>query len=383
MLKSFSKEVLAILVLLLSILSGFLIYSDFKTNQPVVQTQNCGNFTSTENEVLGNIKDFYLRDFPDSRVISESRAKGIVNSLGDPYSEYITAAEQKKFDESLNQKYQGIGVKLEKLDDRFLVVEVIDKSPALEKGVQKGDIIVKVNDDLITPQTSTNELVSKIRGPENSSVRIQFARAGQAIDLEIPRREIKGELIILDIKGDLAVIRIVSFGEGLDQKMKEVVSKIRSNPAVKKIAIDVRSDTGGLLGEALDVISYFVPAGSVLVQEKSKERGQTKTTELKSTPKSPNLIDYQTVVLTDRFSASASEILAGALRDIRGVKLYGEKTFGKGLVQKVFPLKNGDFVKLTIAEWLTPKGQALDKNGLDPDVKVDQKEDIFEVLKNR
>lgn len=394
MLKNISKQTLAattfIFAILTGMLSGLVVYNNyqFTNSDPKIFSQNLNrqgnsNYSINENEVISDIKNYYLRDLPDDKVLAEFKAKGIVNSLGDPYSEYITAEEQVKFDESLNQKYKGIGIRIEKLEDRFVVIEVLDKSPALEMGVQKGDIIVKVDENLITPQTTSNELVAKIRGQENTSVQIQFARNGQAVNLLIPRREIKGDLVTLEVKEDLAVIRIISFGEGLESKMQEIVSKIKANPNVKRVAIDVRSNTGGILGEALDVISYFVPANSVVLQEKAKDKGQSKVTELKSTSKTPNLLDYPTVVLTDQFSASASEILAGALRDIKGTKLYGEKTFGKGLVQRIFPLKNGDSVKLTIAEWLTPKGTYLNKNGLEPDVKVDSKEDIFEVLKNR
>ena len=352
----------------------YLQSSQFKPATNQLQTNQ-----NTEKEVLGIIKTSYLRDFPDQKKLDEYRVKGIVESLKDPYSEYITAEEQKLFDSTLNQKYQGIGIKIEKIESSFVVMDVIENSPAKEKNVQKGDIIVKVEENLVTGQTSNMELISKIRGLENTSVKMQFARNGQAIDVTIPRREIKGEIIKLDIKDGLGIITINSFGEGLDAKMLEISSKIKSDPSIKKIVIDVRSDTGGLLNEVIEVLSYFVPAGTVLVKEKSKSI--TNIQVLTSKPKPINLIDYKVVVLTDRFSASASEILAGALRDIKGSKIYGEKTFGKGVVQRVFPLNNNDFLKLTVSEWLTPKDQMIDKNGLEPDVKVSPKEDIFEIVR--
>jgi carboxyl-terminal processing protease len=353
-------------------------------SQPSFQTATTLNTTqtlSTENDVLDVVNKYYLNEVPNTKKLQNFKNKGLIASLEDPYSEYITSEEQVKFIDGLNQRYKGIGIRIEKKDESFLVVEVIKGSPAEEKQVQKGDIIVKVGDSLITGSTQTKELVDKIKGPEGTTVKIQFFRAGKAIDIEIPRREIKSELIKLDIDGANAIITITSFGEDLDKKMQEITSKIVANKDIQKIIIDVRSNTGGLLGEVVEVLSYFVPDKTLLVKEKGRNTSPEFNQSLYAKPKSNSLQNYQIIVLTDKFSASASEILAGALRDQKGSKLVGEKTFGKGVVQKEFPLKNGDFVKITVAQWLTPKDGQIDKVGLEPDIKVSEKENALEVAK--
>ena len=358
--------------------------SQFSNNSTVIdQKSQQKSFlpkSNTEQELIRQINDNYLRETPDNNKLEEAKNKGIVASLNDPYSEYITKADQIKFDSNLNQKYFGVGIKIDKVKDSIIVVDVLN-GPAKAKGIQKGDIILKIENDLVVAGTTLSDVVSKIRGPQGTTIKLQFIRSGQAVDVELERKEIKGELINYTVDGDLAIIRISSFGEGLDTRMKDITNQIKTNPSVKRIAIDVRSDTGGLLGEAIDVISYFVPANSVIVKERAKEKGNFKVIELRSKTKEVNLVNYPVAIMTDRFSASASEILAGALRDIRGTKLYGEKTFGKGLVQKIFPLSNGDYVKLTISEWLTPKDTMIDKIGLEPDVKADQDKDVLDKVK--
>jgi carboxyl-terminal processing protease len=368
-------KILLILVLVLGFALSFVLLgkqSSLGLNTDFSNIQ--GSKITPESELIGLIKSQYLRESPDNEKLIEAKNRGIVASLDDPYSEYITKAEEKEFESNLNQKYKGIGIRLEKIDTTYIVTEVLKNSPAEQTGVLQGDIIFKINQDLITAQTTINQIVQKIRGEQGTVVKIQFIRSGKPIDLEITRADIKADLITMETKGKFAIITISSFGEGLDAKMQEISAKILKDPNIEKIIIDVRSDTGGLLNESVDVLSYFVEPNSTIVQEKSKDKKtngeEFRTQKTISKPKSNSLIRYPLFVLTDKFSASASEILAGALRDIRGAKIYGEKTFGKGVVQQLFPLQNGDFVKLTIAEWLTPKGQSIDKIGINPDVEI-------------
>jgi carboxyl-terminal processing protease len=378
-------QTLSVILLILSLFLGYaVIYPDFRNKLSFLPSSKSGadslTSTLTEDEILRKINENYLREYPDAQTLADFKNKGIVESLGDPYSEYITAKEEKDFQANLNQRYKGIGIKLDKTEAGFIVAEVLLNSPALESGVKAGDGIIKVDDVLVTNQTTTSQLISKIRGEENTAVKIQFIRAGQALDISINRREIKSDLFKVDYKNDLAIIKLYSFGEGLDQRMQEISAQIKAKPEVKKIVLDVRSNTGGLLNEAIDVVSYFVPTNTLVLQEKSKASSKTDVRNLYSTDKKNSLGNYPVFVLTDRFSASASEILAGALRDVRGAKIIGETTFGKGVVQQIFKLKNGDFVKLTIAEWLTPKGLTIDKTGLEPDIKIDPKKDILEYI---
>ena len=368
--KNISKILLA-LCLILSISLAYIAFG--KNNLTFTGALNSTTNSNSETELVNLIKTNYLRDSPDSNKLIEAKNRGIVASLNDPYSEYISKSEEKEFTSNLNQQYKGIGIRIEKVDTLYIVTEVLKNSPAQAKGVLPGDIIFKINEDLVTTQTSITQIVQKIRGEQGTSVKIEFIRGGKPIDLEITRADIKADLITLETSGKFAVITISSFGEGLDKRMQQISSQILANPAIEKIIVDVRSNTGGLLNESVDFISYFVQPNTTLVQEKSKNKdvlGQFKIDKLSSKAVSNSLVKYPIFVLTDKFSASASEILAGALRDIRQSKIYGEKTFGKGVVQQLFPLQNGDFTKLTIAEWLTPNGQNIDKVGINPDVEV-------------
>jgi carboxyl-terminal processing protease len=374
------NKILLALTLIFAILVGVLWYDKPQTKSIFSSSSysldnKADSKSNPETQLVGLIKSQYLRETPDDQKLIEAKNRGIVNSLNDPYSEYITKSEKADFESNLNQQYKGIGIRIEKIDTLYIVTEVLKNSPAQSNGVLQGDIIFKINEDLITPQTSINQIVQKIRGEEGTKVKIQFIRSGKPLDLDIQRADIKADLITYDVQGRFGIITISSFGEGLDARMKEISGQINQNPSVEKIIIDVRSDTGGLLDQAIDVLSYFVEPNTTIVQEKSKNPnlpGEFLTTQLNSIPKQISLKKYPVFVLTDKFSASASEILAGALRDIRGAKIYGEKTFGKGVVQQLFPLSNGDFVKLTIAEWLTPGGKNIDKTGIDPDVDVPQ-----------
>jgi carboxyl-terminal processing protease len=162
----------------------------------------------------------------------------------------------------------------------------------------------------------------------------------------------------------------------LDGKMKDIATQIKSNSDIKSLSLDLRGNTGGLLNQEVEVVSYFVDPDQVVVQEKSKTELELKKSNLKN----PSLKDYPLVVLIDRYSASASEILAGSLRDIRGVKLIGQTSYGKGVVQSIYTLSNGDSLKLTIAEWLTPKGSTINKVGLKPDQEIPLTQDILDVV---
>jgi carboxyl-terminal processing protease len=368
--KNISK-IFLILIVILALSLGYVLNAKSVTTP--IGALNLPTGSNSETELVNLIKTQYLREAPDANKLIESKNRGIVASLNDPYSEYISKSEEKEFTSNLNQQYKGIGIRIEKVDTLYVVTEVLKNSPAQAKGVLQGDIIFKINEDLVTAQTSITQIVQKIRGEQGTSVKIEFIRAGKPIDLEITRADIKADLITLDTNGKFAIITISSFGEGLDKKMQEISAKIVANPNIKKIILDVRSNTGGLLNESVDLISYFVQPNTILVQEKSKNKnilGQFEINKLASKSVSNSLVNYPVFVLTDKFSASASEILAGALRDVRQAKIYGEKTFGKGVVQQLFPLQNGDFTKLTIAEWLTPNGQNIDKVGINPDVEI-------------
>ena len=368
---------LSILVLILAVAFGFNIYqTKFSAAKAVDPNQS---FAKVEKEVQDRIKESYLRDAPDQKKYEEFKLKGEVASLADPYSEYLTKEENSNLQSDLNQRFVGVGIKVEKIAERFTVVGLIKNSPAMAAGIQGGDVLVKV-DDFLVLNSDLNELVSKIRGTEGTNVKIEVARGTEIKDFEITRKEVKNELITLDFKDKFAVITISSFGDSLGSEMEKISRQIIEKPDIEKIIIDVRTNTGGLLDQTIQLLSYFLPENTQFVSEKSKDsKGNQIITPTFTVKKEPSLIKYPVIVLTDKLTASASEILTAALKEKREAKSVGEKTFGKGVVQVIFPISNGDSVKLTIAEWLTPNGNNIDRKGIEPDIKIKDGENALEL----
>jgi carboxyl-terminal processing protease len=329
---------------------------------------------SEKNKILQTIKDSYYGDYPTDSKIAQAELKGLVGSLDDPYSEYLPKDDNQKFQDDLNRKYEGVGISFKQDGDKIIAQKVLPNSPALQIGVKDLDLLKKVDEISITGLT-LSEVAQKVRGPKDTKVKLEFEREGQPISFEITRQSLAAELISLETKNDVAIITISSFGEGLDNLMKNITSEILKNKNIKKIVVDLRSNTGGLLGESIEVISYFLDSDQIVLQEKSKANVEYD----RSSKKDPNLKDYPVAILVDKYSASASEIMAGAIRDQRGAKLIGQKTYGKGVVQKLFEVSDGNILKLTVAEWLTPKGNGINKVGLEPDIKVPVDQDALDI----
>lgn len=347
---------------LVLVAAGFYVLSNKNTSL----LDNVG-FLQAKNEIQVIIKRDGITAFPDQEKINKSQLKGIVASLEDPFSEYFVASEFDNFNDNLNQRYQGIGVRFDQKDNQIVVSRVFDNSPAKDNGVLSGDILIAVEGQEITGQ-NINQVVTRIRGEENTEVKLSFKRGETKIDKTITRKKIQSDLIYLDFTEKTAIIEITSFGENLDSKMQKIVSQIKAKGTeVNSIILDLRGNTGGILDQSVEVMSYFVEANSTALIEKDKDSEVILRTKFKQ----DNLMNYKTVVLMDGNTASASEIVAGSLRDNTGAKLIGTKSYGKGVVQRLYNLKNGDQLKLTIAEWFTPKGTAINKVGLIPDITIE------------
>lgn len=331
-------------------------------------------YRKLKSEVISIINQEGIQSLPDSQKQEKFQVAGLVQSLEDPYSEYLQKADSDKFNDSLNQRYQGIGVRFDNSTSKIIVDKVFVGSPASEGDVREKDELLKVDNQDVGGK-SLSEVAGKIRGEEGTQVELVFKRENEFLTKKLTRRKIQTDLIYLTVKGSTAVIEITSFGENLDSKMKDVVEKIKANSEIKNILIDIRGNSGGLLDEAVDVISYFVSENQTVLFEKEKNS----EISIRSKIKEPNLQGYPLAILIDENSASASEILAGSLQDITGAKLIGRKTYGKGVVQRIYTLSNGDQLKLTIAEWLTPKKRQINKQGLAPDVEVSKNDDILKI----
>jgi len=302
--------------------------------------------------------------------------KGMVAALGDPYSLYLDPEETKEFNTELDGKFTGIGAELSVKDGILTVVAPIEGMPAAKAGLRAGDRIIKINDEL-TSEMSIAEAVKKIRGPKGTKVVLTVLpkNANKTKEVEIIRDEIDIKSVAYEKKGDLGYIRIKSFMDDTADEFEKVVTKVLADK-VKGLVVDVRSNPGGNLEVATKIISKFVPKGEVILWERDRQGKE----EAYHAYGGADLTGLPVVVLIDEGSASAAEILAGALRDDLNSPLIGQKSFGKGSVQVLRELSDGSSLKITIAEWLIPSKQSINKIGLQPDIEVEFTE---EDLKNK
>jgi len=361
--------IVSILLILSTFFSSFLF---FERQQALAQN----DYGYIKTEILEIMEEQGLEGLPSPEKQKEGEIKGLVSSLEDPYSSFMPQAENKDFQDSLNQRYEGIGVVFEEIAGTLLVTQVFEESPAFEAEILAGDILVAVEGESVNGQNLT-EVAQNIRGPRGSQVKLKFIRENEELDFEVTRDKIETELIRLEIINTTAVLTISSFGENLDELMQSKAKKILDNSEITEIIIDVRGNSGGLLTETIEIVSYFVEPDQTILYEVYKDN----EIKVKSLNKGNlSLKEYPVAVLIDRNSASASEILAGSLRDLRAAKLIGQNSFGKGTVQNIFSLKTGDKLRLTIAKWLTPKKSEIDKVGLEPDIKTEEDLSQEEIL---
>jgi carboxyl-terminal processing protease len=302
----------------------------------------------------------------DANVAAEGAAKGLVESLGDPYSAYLPPSDKKSLDDELKGEFEGVGAELTLKDKLVVVVAPLAGSPAEAAGLKAQDVVLKV-DDVTTADLTLNAVVQKIRGPKGTTVKLTVSRSGsdQPLELTIKRSNIQVKSVTWKMIDTVGYVEISQFGEDTvalaQQAVKELAAK---NP--KAMIIDLRNNPGGYLNTVAPIAGLFIPP-SVVVIERYKD---SKTDEIRSTDV-PVLPTTPLYLLVNEGSASAAEILAGALQDYKRATLVGHKTFGKGSVQDLIDLKGGAALRITIAEWLTPNQRAINKIGIEPDVTVE------------
>ncbi len=297
---------------------------------------------------------------------------GLVQSLKDPYSVFLSPKDNKKFQEDVQGSFGGIGAEIGSKKNNIVVVAPLKDTPAMRAGITAGDIILAIN-STSTEGMSVDEAVRLIRGPQGTKVTLSIIREGweKSKDFEIIRDTITVPTLDFSMKdGNVAYIQLYSFNANTGYLFYNAVYKLASEGA-KGVILDLRNNPGGYLEVAVDLGGWFLKRGALIVSEESKEEGKKDFRAVGNEA----LSDVPVVVLINGGSASASEIIAGALRDNRRVKLVGEKSFGKGTVQQVIPLSEGSTVKLTIARWVLPSGKSLENGGLTPDFEVKMTED--------
>ncbi len=337
-------------------------------------TQNRQLSTNLSYASVEKVYDILRKSFDgklDSTKLTDGMKKGMVNATGDPHTEYMTAEETKEFNQDLNGSFSGIGAELGKDKDTVIVVSPIAGFPAEKAGLKAKDAIIEV-DGQSTYGQSLSEVVKKIRGPEGTDVKLRIVRNQQEdLTLTIKRANITIPSVESKmLENNIGYIKITRFSEDTVQLTKESAQSLKQQGA-KGIILDLRGNPGGLLDAAVGVSSIWLPDGKTILQEK-RDGAVIKTYDAEG---SPILEGVPTVVLIDGGSASASEIVSGALRDNKVAKLVGVKSYGKGSVQSVENLPDGSSLKVTIAHWFTPSGQSIDKQGLEPDVKVEASKD--------
>ena len=301
----------------------------------------------------------------DVSKLIEGAKKGMVEAAGDPYTVYFTKEEAEQFMSDLEGTFSGIGAELDKRDEQLMIVATLDDSPARKAGLLANDKIVKVNDQ-DTSAWSIEKAVSEIRGEKGTTVKLTILRDQELKEFSIVRAEITTPSVKWEVSEDnIGYLRISRFSESSTVALATQAAEEFKQKGVKGVVLDLRGNGGGYLTAARDIASLWLD-DAVVVQE----RRDGQVTETLHAGSNPILGGVPTYVLVDGGSASASEIVAGALHDNDAAKLVGEKTFGKGSVQELVNLPNGAELKVTIAKWFTPDGKNISEEGILPDVEV-------------
>jgi len=326
-------------------------------------------------KVYDSLKKSYDGELSEDKLL-EGMKQGLAEATGDPYTVYLSGQEAKEFDESLNGEFQGIGAEIAVKDKQLQVVSPLPDTPAEKAGLRAGDAILEIN-GTDTQNMTVEEAVSRIRGKSGSKVKLAILRGSEPEEVMITR----GNISIKDATGEIldgkvGYIELRTFGDDSGREVKEIAQEFeRKN--VKKVVLDLRNNSGGLLDQAVDVASVWLD-GDVVVKEKSKGKSE----QVLRATRDGVLRNTELVILINQGSASASEIVAGALRDNGVARLVGEKSYGKGSVQSLQELDDGGVLKVTVARWFTPKGTNITKNGIKPDQQVELTDNDFDKNKD-
>ena len=301
----------------------------------------------------------------DKQKIIDGASKGLVEAVGDKYTEYMTSKEAEEFNKSLSGDVgTGIGVELAKDGDSVKVVRVLAKNPAESVGILAGDVISKVNGEDVSKE-NTSEISKKIRGDAGTTVKIGIIRGSENKEFSVTRAKIENPSVELSKKDGVATLSIYRFDSETGVLAKKYAEEIK-NEGISKVILDLRGNGGGYVQAAKTVASLWLEKNALIVSEKT---GSKTVEEIRATGDNP-LKGIKTVILLDGSSASASEIVAGALKEHKAAQIVGEKSYGKGSVQTTIDMPNGALLKVTIAKWFTPSGKNISNNGISPDIKV-------------
>ncbi len=332
--------------------------------------------TTADFEPFWKVWTMIDQKYPNAKDISAQdrvygAIQGLVGSLNDPYSVYFPPQQSKDFSQTVNGSFEGIGMEVGLKDKVLTVIAPLKNTPAYNAGIKSGDIVVKI-DDKSTSNMSVDDAVHMIRGTKGTTVKLNIYRQGekQPRDISVVRDTINVPTVDTEKKDDVFIIHLYTFGATSPDEMAKAVDEFTAS-GDKKLVIDLRDDPGGYLDAAVNIVSMFLPEGDVVVRENF---GDARPEQVYRS-KGYGLVDPNKVkiaILINKGSASASEIMSGALSENGAAKLIGETSYGKGSVQEVMDVTGNTTVKLTIAKWLTPNGVWISKKGINPDIAIQQ-----------
>ncbi len=326
-------------------------------------------------EVLDKINKEYVDEVNQSEAM-DAAINGVLQSL-DPYSAYMSPDSFKNMQTETSGEFGGLGIEVSMEAGVVKVISPIDNSPAEEVGVKAGDYIVKIDDVQVQGKT-LSEAVELMRGPVGSDIEITVRRRGErkALIFTITREIIQVASVKSEIKDDqTAYIRLTSFNENSSKQIKNKIKEFKKNKKIKNYILDLRNNPGGLLSQAIKISDYFLENGEI-VSTKSKRKYENR----KWFAKRGDIIDGETMVILINYgSASASEIVAGALQDHKRAILVGESTYGKGSVQSIIPLENEGAIRLTVSKYYLPSGKSISRVGVNPDIVIAEGSDEFRI----
>lgn len=368
--KKIGKIILALILAVGLSFAGFVVGLNQKLQ--VNNTSDRAEGHLQEMEMLkGLIDENFLFDY-EEKDLYDGSLKGMFANLGDPYTQYYTKEEFSKLMESIDGRYKGIGVLVQASKEGLIkVVQVFDDSPAKEAGMKAGDYVTKVEGKEFTAD-QMEEAVALMKGDEDTTVNITIKRItddkpeGEDIDLAVDRRDVRVDTVdesIKEVDGKkIGYIHIKSFDDVTKEDFDKSYKKLKDG-GIEGLVLDLRNNPGGSLDVCLDIADKFLDEGTIVTTKDKKGNVVTEESDAEKD-------DIPMTVLVNENSASASEILSGALKDRKRAKVIGQKTFGKGIVQKLFPLNDGSGAKITISEYHTPSGAKINKVGVSPDIEA-------------
>ena len=321
------------------------------------------------NEIYTELKSFYDGEVTEENALTGAK-RGIAAALDDPYTTYLTAKEGNEFLSDLNGEINeaGVGIELTFRNNHTVVVRTLPDNPARKAGIKPGDRIVKIGDENVDGKT-TEDVAKKLRGKSGDKVKVEVLRGTDTLTFEMTREKINNVSADISYSDKTAIISVYRFAEDTGSLVRKLAEQAKAKQ-VDKVILDLRNNGGGYVSAAGEMLSLWLNGGDKYMIEKSIHNDDK--ADYVPRGKNPIFKDTKTIVLINRSTASASEIVAGALKDYQKATIVGMTSFGKGVMQTMLNLSDGGKLKVTTAHWYTPNGSSINKTGIKPDVEIDR-----------